>query len=84
MFQEFNGDATRQIVKTGQDNHDCGKEENVYQANGYKNRDEYLSELAEIYGVSEYVVYSIAELLGESEDFDGLVCALEDNSSMFD
>ena len=48
---------------------------NIYQENGYENRQEYLDSLAEEYGDA---VYMIAELLGETEDFDGLVTTLED------
>ena len=51
---------------------------NIYQQNGYADRDDYLTCLSEDYGVSIESVYSLAEMLGEHEDFDGLVCALED------
>lgn len=47
----------------------------VYQLNGYKNRKEYLDNLADEYGEN---VYFLAEILGENEDFDGLVSSLED------
>lgn len=50
----------------------------VYTENGYKNRREYLQNLAEDYGLSVCVVYSLADILGQSEDFDGLIVALED------
>ena len=53
-------------------------DENIYKQNGYANRDDYLTCLSEDYGVSIEDVYSLAEMLGENEDFDGLVCALED------
>ena len=53
-------------------------DENIYQQNGYADRDNYLTCLSEDYGVSIDDVYSLAEMLGENEDFDGLVCALED------
>ena len=53
-------------------------DENIYQQNGYADRDNYLTCLSEDYGVSIEDVYSLAEMLGENEDFDGLVCALED------
>lgn len=52
--------------------------EDVYKRNGYKNRDDYLKDLAANYGVDEETVYSLAEVLGETEDFDGLVVELED------
>ena len=53
-------------------------DENIYQKNGYADRDDYLNRLSEDYGVSIEDVYSLAEMLGENEDFDGLVSALED------
>ena len=49
---------------------------NDYQALGYTNRKEYLDSLCEEYPRS--IVYALAGLLGPSEDFDGLVTALED------
>ena len=53
-------------------------DKNIYQENGYADRDDYLNCLSEDYGVSIEDVYSLAEMLGEHEDFDGLVCGLED------
>ena len=53
-------------------------EENIYQENGYADRDDYLTCLAEDCGVPIADVYSLADMLGENEDFDGLVSALED------
>ena len=49
---------------------------NEYQANGYANRKEYLKSLCEEY--PKDIVYMLADLLGSSEDFDGLVTSLED------
>lgn len=55
---------------------------NIYKANGYGDREDYLSCLAEDYGLSlEEVVRPLAELLGPSEDFDGLISSLEDEAS---
>lgn len=54
------------------------KESNVYIENGYSNRTAYLETLAEEYGADMHTVKSLAGLLGESEDFDGLVSALEE------
>ena len=51
---------------------------NVYIENGYENRKEYLESLSEEYDVDYDTVVDIAMLLGENEDFDGLVAALED------
>lgn len=52
--------------------------ENIYRENGYADRNDYLNCLSEDYGVSIEDVYELAEILGENEDFDGLVSALED------
>lgn len=49
---------------------------NDYQAAGYQNRREYLESLCEEY--DREAVYALASILGPSEDFDGLVIALED------
>ena len=57
-------------------------DKNIYQQNGYTDRDDYLTCLSEDYGVPIESVYSLAEMLGENEDFDGLVSALEDIESM--
>lgn len=53
-------------------------DENIYQQNGYADRGDYLTCLSEDYGVPIEDVFSLAEMLGENEDFDGLVSALED------
>lgn len=52
--------------------------ENVYQENGYKDRKDYLNCLAEEFDIDKTIVYSLAQMLGKSEDFDGLVTSLED------
>ena len=51
---------------------------NIYQENGYHSRKDYLSSLAEEYGVDYQSVACLASLLGPNEDFDGLVIAVED------
>lgn len=51
---------------------------NVYIKNGYKNRKDYLKGLAEDYGVDYTTVCYLASVLGENEDFDGLISALEE------
>ena len=56
---------------------------NVYTDNGYTDRKEYLESLADEYGLSNSEVYMIAEILGESEDFDGLISSLEDYEMSF-
>ena len=42
------------------------------------NRDEYLDSMADEYGISRQIVAALADLLGEEEDFDGLIEALKD------
>jgi hypothetical protein len=55
---------------------------NIYEKYGYKNRKDYLESLADEYGLSLDIVFSAADLLGESEDFDGLISALQDTEAM--
>lgn len=50
--------------------------DNNYKQNGYEDRKEYLATLAQEYHPA--TVYALADMLGPSEDFDGLVYALED------
>lgn len=52
----------------------------IYEEAGFKDRKDYLTDLADQFGVDEYVVFSLADMMGESEDFDGLVSELEDRS----
>ena len=51
---------------------------NIYQQHGYIDRKDYLKSLAEEYGTDYYTVKVLADMLGEQEDFDGLVSALKD------
>jgi hypothetical protein len=53
-----------------------------YNANGYKDRDDYLQSLTKEFGIDRSAVSMISDMLGPSEDFDGLVSALEDFESM--
>jgi hypothetical protein len=55
---------------------------NVYQRNGYGSRTEYLESLADEHGISFETVSDLADLLGEVEDFDGLVNACQDAEAM--
>ena len=50
----------------------------TYWNNGYTSRADYLAELCDEYPAD--VVHTLADLLGETEDFDGLVTMLEDYS----
>jgi hypothetical protein len=54
---------------------------NDYKTQGYENRRAYLESLCSEYPRS--VVFALAAMLGPSEDFDGLVTALEDASEEF-
>jgi hypothetical protein len=51
---------------------------NIYQEQGYANRRAYLESLAEDHGVELSVVMTLADTLGPSEDFDGLIVHVED------
>ena len=54
----------------------------IYKENGYENRTEYLENLASNCGVDIGIVYSLADVLGPNEDFDGLVSGIEDYMNM--
>jgi len=56
----------------------------VYQENGYADRAEYLSCMAEDFGIPLDNVQMLADMLGENEDFDGLVTSLEDAADEMD
>jgi hypothetical protein len=59
--------------------------DNVYEMNGYADRQEYLTDLADNMGLDRSLVQALADMLGENEDFDGLVTSLEDiNPDNFD
>lgn len=52
----------------------------IYTDEGYSSRREYLDDLADDLGIDRATVYALAGMLGPSEDFDGLVTALEDHA----
>jgi hypothetical protein len=54
----------------------------TYLAQGYRHRTHYLESLCEEY--DSETVYTLAVLLGPSEDFDGLITALEDSEEEWD
>jgi hypothetical protein len=54
----------------------------IYQEEGFNSRRDYLASLAEDFGIPESVVFSLAGLLGSSEDFDGLVTACDDYAQL--
>lgn len=47
-------------------------------------RKEYLSGLAEDYGIARSEVFMLADLLGENEDYDGLLSMLADYEGSID
>ena len=51
---------------------------NAYTEHGYASRRDYLDSLAEDYDIDRDTVHMMADLLGPTEDFDGLVTSLED------
>ena len=55
---------------------------NRYQELGYKNRQEYLEETAAEHGISPDMAFAVADLFGDTEDFDGFVSAMEDAELM--
>ena len=55
---------------------------NIYQENGYKDRKDYFNYLAAELDVPITTVLLLADMLGQNEDFDGLVSALEDAEAM--
>ena len=52
--------------------------EEIYASHGYRDRADYLDSLADDRGIDRMSVRMIADMLGESEDFDGLISALDD------
>ncbi len=54
----------------------------VYKEKGFDNRDDYLEHLSVEYDVDLDLVDNLANLLGETEDFDGLITSLEDLSGI--
>ena len=57
-----------------------GTDKEPYIANGYKNRNDYLECMAYDFDIPLATVLTLAGVLGPSEDFDGLVVALEDEA----
>ena len=49
----------------------------IYEMNGYEDRSHYLEELALEYGLDFDSVYFLAQMLGEQDDFEGLIIAIE-------
>ena len=52
--------------------------DDIYKNNGFENRTEYLQNLSCEYEIPLSVVEMFADMLGNNEDFDGLVTALQD------
>lgn len=58
-------------------------EKNIYQQNGYENREDYLQSLSEDYNIPLSMVITLADMM-PGEEFDGLISTLEDTEGMFD
>ena len=56
----------------------------LYTAEGYENRNDYLKCLADDFDVPLATVRMLADVLGPNEDFDGLVTSLEDYAETLD
>lgn len=54
------------------------EDSNIYQEKGFKTRKDYLESLADEYLITHITVFTLAEMLGPNEDFDGLINALEE------
>ena len=52
----------------------------IYTEQGYKNRRDYVEQLADDLDVPRRLAIAAANALGPNEDFDGLVTTLEDYS----
>jgi hypothetical protein len=50
----------------------------IYTEHGYRSRRDYLESLADDTGVELSTVLALADMLGPTEDFDGLVTGLQD------
>ncbi len=50
----------------------------IYTEKEYKNRQNYLNSVSDEYGVDINTVNTLADILGPSEDFDGLISVLQD------
>jgi|APGre2960657404_1045060.scaffolds.fasta_scaffold11011_7 hypothetical protein len=57
--------------------------DNPYLRFGHPSRRAYLRQLAQDFGVPLGKVTTLAEILGEQEDFDGLVSMLDDLSMQY-
>lgn len=73
-FVRFMQDATHFIELTDLE----PKGKTIYEEHGYADRDDYLVYLSCEYDVDLDTVIAMADILGEDEDFDGLVTNLED------
>jgi hypothetical protein len=53
----------------------------IYTEEGYTSRRDYLENLADDLGLDRAEVFTLAAMLGSSEDFDGLVTMCEDRAA---
>jgi hypothetical protein len=57
--------------------------DNIYTRNGCVNRRDHLEGLADYYDVDYLIVATLADALGPSEDFDGLITSLQDYTERY-
>ena len=50
----------------------------IYTEKEYRDRQNYLNSISDEYGVDINIVNTLADVLGPSEDFDGLISMLQD------
>ena len=50
----------------------------IYQKEGYESKDNYFETLSEEYDIDKSIIYALSDLLGSNEDFDGLICSIQD------
>ena len=55
---------------------------NRYKKAGYETREDYLNNLAVRYNINPMIISGLAEILGDEEDFDRLISAIEDMNDL--
>lgn len=58
------------------------KGKNIYEVKGYKDREDYLRQLAIKHNITYKLCYSLAILYGKSNDFTELIDIIEDLNSL--
>ena len=55
---------------------------NRYKKAGYDTREDYLNDLAVRYNINPMIISGLAEILGDEEDFDGLISGRSDSGRL--